>query len=72
MRDYTVKIFSDVLEEDTVTKTNNFLLSKELPWYFSQASTTTGSSKVNDPITPTFWYTEFDMKKDKVVSDVWD
>ena len=72
MRDYTVKIFSDVLEEDTVTKTNNFLLSKELPWYFSQTSTTGGNQKVNDPTVPTFWYTEFDMKKDKVVSDVWD
>ena len=42
-----IKILGGGLQEKTVKETNNFLLSKELPWYFSQTSFNDGSDTVD-------------------------
>ena len=60
-----IKILGNALHEKTVRETNNFLLSKELPWYFSQTS-------ISDNVdSPTFWMSEFNLLENKIISNLW-
>ena len=49
-----IKILGNGLQEKTVKETNDFLLSKDLPWYFSQTSIIDDeNSLTTSPIEPT-------------------
>ena len=61
-----IKILGNALHEKTVRETNNFLLSKELPWYFSQTSLSGGSDTVDNAESPTFWKSEFNLLITKI------
>jgi len=66
-----IKILGGGLQEKTVKETNNFLLSKELPWYFSQTSFNDGSDTVDNADSPTFWMSEFNLLKHQIISNLW-
>ena len=60
-----IKILGNALHEKTVRETNDFLLSKDLPWYFSQTSI------IDDENLPTFWMSEFNLLKHQIISNLW-
>jgi len=66
-----IKILGNALHEKTVRETNNFLLSKELPWYFSQTSFSGGSDNVDNADSPTFWMSEFNLLEHQIISNLW-
>ena len=60
-----IKILGGGLQEKTVRETNDFLLSKDLPWYFSQTS-------IPDNVdSPTFWISKFNLLENKIISNLW-
>jgi len=60
-----IKIISNGLQEKTVKETNNFLLSEDLPWYFSQTS-------ISDNVdSHTFWISKFNLLENKIISNLW-
>ena len=66
-----IKILGNALHEKTVRETNNFLLSKELPWYFSQTSLSGGCDNVDNADSPTFWMSEFNLLEHQIISNLW-
>ena len=66
-----IKILSNGLQEKTVKETNDFLLSRDLPWYFSQTSFDDGSDYVDNANSPTFWMSEFNLLENKIISNLW-
>ena len=60
-----IKILGNGLQEKTVKETNDFLLSKDLPWYFSQTSI------IVDENLPTFWISEFNLLENKIITNLW-
>ena len=66
-----IKILSNGLQEKTTKEINNFLLSRDLPWYFSQTSFDDGSNYVDNANSPTFWISEFNLLENKIISNLW-
>tara|TARA_R100000030_G_C3245014_1_gene121560 strand:- start:338 stop:892 length:555 start_codon:yes stop_codon:yes gene_type:complete len=60
-----IKILGNALQEKTITETNNFLLSKDLPWYFSQTSI------LDNVDSPTFWISKFNLLENKIILNLW-